>query len=75
MDSNPTPKCPSTGGQISKLCHISTMEDAATTTYNSMEESHTRIKFTEGMQAGGSWDARHVLLLELGAGYSHVLSS
>lgn len=29
----------------------------------------------KGTQAGGSWDARHVLLLELGAGYSHVLSS
>lgn len=60
-----------------------------------MEESHTRRKFTKGMQAdvlcdsahmkhrrrepegarGGSQDARHALLLELGAGYSHVLSS
>lgn len=40
-----------------------------------MEETHTRGKFMKGTQAGGSWDARHVLLLELGAGYSHVLSS
>lgn len=74
MDSNSTPKCPSTGGQVSKLCPVKHNGGW----YNIQQHGRNTHKgkvHRKARKAGGSWDARHVLLLELGAGYSHVLSS